>query len=223
MFIFALAVIAGYVIYAMSPEERAQALRKGLEYLRRTREEVDRRRAEPDPFRDALRERTARPIATALLAGLSVVVFVLMLVGTGSFSDPATLVGWGASLATRTTNGEWWRLLTMTFVHAGLFHLVIEVGALVSVGLVLERLLGPARLWRRVRGGRTPRRARERLGASAGSRVRRVRRDLRCLWAPRLVDDLGIRAAVARYASPGDREDARADRRRVRPLQPRDR
>lgn len=143
MFIFALAVIAGYVIYAMSPEERAQALRKGLEYLRRTREEVDRRRAEPDPFRDALRERTARPIATALLAGLSVVVFVLMLVGTGSFSDPATLVGWGASLATRTTNGEWWRLLTMTFVHAGLFHLLIEVGALVSAGLLLERLLGP--------------------------------------------------------------------------------
>jgi hypothetical protein len=31
----------------------------------------------------------------------------------------------------------------MTFVHAGLFHVVVEVAALVSVGLVLERLLGP--------------------------------------------------------------------------------
>ena len=66
-----------------------------------------------------------------------------MLVGSGSFDDPATLVGWGGSIATRTTNGEWWRLLTMTFVHAGLLHLLVEVGALVSVGLVLERLLGP--------------------------------------------------------------------------------
>ena len=30
----------------------------------------------------------------------------------------------------------------MTFVHVGLMHLLVEVGALVSVGLVLERLLG---------------------------------------------------------------------------------
>ena len=91
-----------------------------------------------------------------------------MLVGTGSFSDPATLVGWGASLATRTTNGEWWRLLTMTFVHAGLFHLLVEVGALVSAGLVLERLLGPLAFGGVYVAAGTPRRARQRLGASAG-------------------------------------------------------
>ena len=77
-----------------------------------------------------------------VLAGMSVVVFVFMLLGSGSFSDPATLVSWGASIATHTTNGEWWRLLTMTFVHVGLFHMLVEVAALVSVGLVLERLLG---------------------------------------------------------------------------------
>jgi len=142
VFIFALIVIIGYVIYAMSPEERARALRSALDYVRRARTEVERRRAEPDAFRDALRERTPRPIATAALAAMSVIVFAGMLVGSGSFSDPATLVSWGGSLATRTTNGEWWRLAMMTFVHAGLLHLMIEVGAIVSLGLVLERLLG---------------------------------------------------------------------------------
>ena len=58
MFIFALAVIIGYVIYAMSPEERLRALREGREYALKAKAEVDRRRAAPDPFRDALRERT---------------------------------------------------------------------------------------------------------------------------------------------------------------------
>ena len=142
MFIFALAVIIGYAIYAMSPEERLRALKRGREYAIKAKDEAARRRAEPDAFRDALRERTARPIATVVLAGLSIAVFLLMLVGSGSFDDPTTLVGWGGSIATRTTNGEWWRLLTMTFVHVGLMHLLVEVGALVSVGLVLERLLG---------------------------------------------------------------------------------
>ncbi|HEY7057500.1 MAG TPA: rhomboid family intramembrane serine protease [Vicinamibacterales bacterium] len=143
MFIFALAVIIAYAIYAMTPDERLKALRTALGYVNRTKEEVERRRAEPEPFRDALRERTPRPVATAVLAGISVLVFLMMLVGSGSFSDPATLVSWGANVAPRTTNGEWWRLVTMTFVHKGLMHLIIEVGALVSAGLVVERLLGP--------------------------------------------------------------------------------
>jgi len=142
VFIFALIVITGYVIYAMSPEERARALRTALDSVRRARTEVERRNAEPDAFRDALRERTPRPIATVALAAMSVIVFAGMLVGSGSMSDPATLVSWGGSLATRTTNGEWWRLFMMTFVHAGLLHLIVEVGAIVALGFVLERLLG---------------------------------------------------------------------------------
>ncbi len=142
MFIFALVVIIGYAIYAMSPEERLRALQRGRDYALKAKAEAERRRAAPEPFRDALLERTPSPLATMVLAGMSVVVFVFMLLGSGSFSDPATLVSWGASIATHTTNGEWWRLLTMTFVHVGLFHMLVEVAALVSVGLVLERLLG---------------------------------------------------------------------------------
>jgi rhomboid protease GluP len=65
-----------------------------------------------------------------------------MLFGAGALGDPQTLVGWGGSLGPRTTNGEWWRLVTSMFVHSGLLQLLINVGSLVSIGFILERLVG---------------------------------------------------------------------------------
>src|SRR6202035_2476066 len=61
--------------------------------------------------------------------------------GAGALSDPQTLVGWGASFGPRTTNGEWWRLVTSMFVHSGMLQLLVNVGGLVSIGFMLERLV----------------------------------------------------------------------------------
>src|ERR687898_1265090 len=94
------------------------------------------------PLRDALRARTRRPVVTPAILVVNVAVFLLMLVGTGALGDADTLVGWGASVASRTTNGEWWRLVTMLFVHAGPLHLIAMVAGLVPLGLMLERLVG---------------------------------------------------------------------------------
>jgi rhomboid protease GluP len=80
---------------------------------------------------------------TPALAGLNIVVFVLMLFGTGAISAPDTLIAWGGSFGPRTTNGEWWRLVTAMFVHSSLLHLVADVVGLLAVGLVLERMVGP--------------------------------------------------------------------------------
>ncbi len=41
--------------------------------------------------------------------------------------------------------GEYYRLVTAAFLHAGLFHLVVNMFALFQVGPVLERALGRAR------------------------------------------------------------------------------
>jgi membrane associated rhomboid family serine protease len=62
--------------------------------------------------------------------------------GSGEMSDPQTLVNGGGSVGVRTTNGEWWRLCTAMFVHAGLVHLIAEIAGLVQVGLLVERLVG---------------------------------------------------------------------------------
>ncbi len=41
--------------------------------------------------------------------------------------------------------GQWWRLLTCVFVHIGLFHILFNIFALLSVSSFLEEELGPAR------------------------------------------------------------------------------
>ena len=98
--------------------------------------------AQSGPFHDALRARTRLPVFTAAVVVLNVLLFFRMVLADGSIADPETLVAWGASVGSRTTNGEWWRLLTATFVHNGLFHLAMDTIGLVMAGLLIERLAG---------------------------------------------------------------------------------
>jgi membrane associated rhomboid family serine protease len=65
-----------------------------------------------------------------------------MLSGSGSISDPETLLKWGASVGTRTANGEWWRLATAMFVHAGFAHMIMNVLGVAQIGLITERFFG---------------------------------------------------------------------------------
>jgi membrane associated rhomboid family serine protease len=128
---------------ATNPDERQRLLRAAQAAVLQQARAVSEGAAEAAPFRQALRERTRWAVVTTALAGLHVAMFVLMLFGAGALNDPNTIVGWGGSIGTRTTNGEWWRLLTMTFVQPGFFQLLVSVAALVQLGLLLERLVGP--------------------------------------------------------------------------------
>lgn len=38
--------------------------------------------------------------------------------------------------------GEWWRLFTCNWLHAGVFHLLMNMTALISLGFKLERTFG---------------------------------------------------------------------------------
>jgi membrane associated rhomboid family serine protease len=130
----------------MEPEDRARRLQAVLAAvlaaIRQLKDAATRARAGCEPFSDALRARTPWVIVTPALAALNVMIFVFMLFGAGTLSDPATLVGWGANFGPRTTNGEWWRLMTSMFVHSGMLHLLVNVAGLVPIGLILERLVG---------------------------------------------------------------------------------
>lgn len=142
MILFVL-IVFGFVLYVMSPEERKRLLRAALAAVGQVTAEAEAAQRRPYPFRDALRERTRLALATPALIALNVTIFVFMLAGPGALGDPATLVGWGANIAPRTTNGEWWRVVTAMFVHSGMLHLLVNVAGLVQVGLLLERLVGP--------------------------------------------------------------------------------
>jgi rhomboid protease GluP len=50
----------------------------------------------------------------------------------------------GAIYAPRVSAGEWWRLLTGMFLHASVFHLVVNMVVFWKVGMLVERILGNA-------------------------------------------------------------------------------
>jgi membrane associated rhomboid family serine protease len=139
MILLVILVLGGYALYTMSPDERTRLKERLVATAWRARDEAARRHAEPEPFRDALRERTPWPLVMPALLAANVIVFLMM--GWGS-TEPEALVGWGASFGPRTTNGEWWRLVASMFVHTGMFQLLVNCAALAQLGLILERLVG---------------------------------------------------------------------------------
>jgi membrane associated rhomboid family serine protease len=142
MFLIAILLIVGYVIYAMSPKERARAIDGARRMAETGWDAYQRRHNRPDAFREALTARTRVPFVTLAIVLINVAVFVFMLIGPGAMSDADTLVRWGGSAGPWTTNGEWWRVLTATFVHTGFVHLVVEMVALSQAALLVERMLG---------------------------------------------------------------------------------
>lgn len=142
---FALLVIGGFAWYVLTPAERTRLAEPLLAaVLRHVRILVLLSHAGLEPFRAALRARTRVPFVVPAVAVAGLVVFALMAAGPAAVDDPETLVAWGASFGPRTTNGEWWRLAAMVFVHAGALHLIVNTAALVQAGLLVERLVGSA-------------------------------------------------------------------------------
>jgi len=135
-------VVLGLVLRGMSPEERlkfGQAVVDGLVFIKDT---IAKPPKGGEAFYRALRARTKWALVTPAIVVTYLVVFVLLLAGSGSLGDPRTLVDWGSNIGTRTTNDEWWRLGTAMFVHVGVIHLIAEIAGLVQVGLLVERLVG---------------------------------------------------------------------------------
>ena len=135
-------VVAGAALFyhASTPEERTRFLQEVVHPLAARMDQVI---FAAQPFRETLRTRTPRLVVTPVLAGLNLLVFVAALVGDGGWGAPATLVDWGANYGPRTTNGEWWRLLTASFVQGGPFHLLFVLVGLLQVSELLERMVGP--------------------------------------------------------------------------------
>jgi rhomboid protease GluP len=140
MVVFVL-VVLGLALRGMSPEERVKFGRTLLASLRFIANAIAKPPSAAESFYVALKARTRWALITPAIVTINVLVFVLVL-GSGALGDPQTVVEWGGSIGTRTTNHEWWRLGTAMFVHFGVLHLLAEIAGLVQVGLIVERLVG---------------------------------------------------------------------------------
>ncbi len=59
--------------------------------------------------------------------------------------DSLSLLNWGANYRPMTLDRQGWRLLTNCFLHIGIFHLIMNMYALMYIGILLEPRLGKAR------------------------------------------------------------------------------
>ena len=55
---------------------------------------------------------------------------------------PEKLIEWGANYGPLTSEHEWWRLLSSVFLHGNLIHIGFNMWVLLSIGRLVERLLG---------------------------------------------------------------------------------
>jgi rhomboid protease GluP len=74
----------------------------------------------------------------------NLLVFVIMVIAGVNLMEPSTgdLLHWGGNLRAYTVAGEWYRLLTSTFLHGGILHLLFNMYALYFIGIYLEPLIG---------------------------------------------------------------------------------
>ena len=86
---------------------------------------------------------------TPILINLNILVFIAMIISGVSIMSPESeqLLNWGANFKPVTLNGQWWRLLSCCFIHIGALHLLMNMYALMYIGLLLEPLLGKARFF----------------------------------------------------------------------------
>ena len=109
--------------------------------------------------RTLMRGGAGQPYVTQVLIGINVAVFVAglgqgsgdLLSGGSAFSDDYGLLGSGVAIhggqLTRigVAHGEWWRLVTGGFLHAGLLHIGLNMFALWILGSQLEPAIGRLR------------------------------------------------------------------------------
>lgn len=95
-------------------------------------------------FQERLKSFAPIPWLTYSIIAINVVVWIFTLTkGASTIQAPVDkLLAWGGNAASEVQRGEAWRLLTATFLHSGLMHLLMNMIGLASAGITVERIYG---------------------------------------------------------------------------------
>ena len=85
-----------------------------------------------------------RKKANLTMAAASVLVFLIMSV-LGNTEDVSFMLRFGACYTPLILKGQYWRLITAMFLHFGFVHLIYNMICLVSLGDILESIVGSVR------------------------------------------------------------------------------
>lgn len=96
-------------------------------------------------FLERINARTPYVWATWTIVSIAVLVYFEMAVSSLGSSLLDVSVSAGSNFGPYTQEGQWWRLLTSVFIHAGFWHLFFNMLVLVQSGRIAERLFGTAR------------------------------------------------------------------------------
>lgn len=95
-------------------------------------------------FKEKLEELSPQPWAIYALIGINVAIWLVTLrYGAGFLKAPNDkLFFWGANTTSAVQGGQWWRLLTATFLHNGVVHILMNMAGLYFIGKTVERIYG---------------------------------------------------------------------------------
>lgn len=81
---------------------------------------------------------------TVWIIAVNTLVFLAMSISAKTLTAPSSelLLQWGANFGPYTLGGQWYRLLTSVFLHAGILHLLLNMWALLNLGVLAELLFG---------------------------------------------------------------------------------
>jgi rhomboid protease GluP len=84
---------------------------------------------------------------TPIIMYMNIIIFIIMVITGVHVFEPEneSLLNWGANFRPLTLDGEWWRLITNCFLHIGVIHLLMNMYALMYIGILLEPQIGKLR------------------------------------------------------------------------------
>lgn len=86
-----------------------------------------------------------KPIVTAILIIINIIVFALMYIKGKGSENTETLIKFGANIPSLIRDGDYYRLISSGFIHIGIVHILCNMYSLLVLGPTIEHFYGKAK------------------------------------------------------------------------------